>query len=451
MRKLFGTDGVRGIANQELTSDLAFKLGQAAAYVLAGELSHKPKIMVGTDTRISCDMLECALNAGLCSVGADVISLGIIPTPGVAYLTSHYKADAGVVISASHNSFEFNGIKFFDSYGYKLPDDLENKIEDFVFSDTTLPHKTGVRIGRIFRETGYLDEYIQFLVSQADSDIKGFHVLIDCANGAAYKAAPEVFRRLGAVVEIINNEPDGININDNCGSTHMEALCNKIREGEYDLGIAYDGDADRMLAVSEDGRIINGDKILGALAVHLKKKNKLEKNTLVVTIMSNMGLDVFSEKNGISIVKTQVGDRYVVEEMRKSGYSLGGEQSGHVILRECNSTGDGILTSIKLADKLIEEGIKASEIHEIMEEFPQVMINVAIANSNKKKVMEDGHISDKIKAIEKELKGEGRMILRPSGTEPLIRVMMEGRNMDLINARTKEMAELIAIRFKEEV
>lgn len=451
MMKLFGTDGVRGIANLELTSDLAFKLGQAAAYVLTGELSHKPRIMVGTDTRISCDMLECALNAGLCSVGADVISLGVIPTPGVAYLTSHNNADAGVVISASHNSFEFNGIKFFDSNGYKLPDELENKMEDFVFSDTTLPHKTGAGIGRILKETGYLEEYIQFLVSQADSDISGLRVLIDCANGAAYQTAPEVFRRLGAVVEVISNEPDGVNINDNCGSTHMETLCKLVREGNYDIGIAYDGDADRMLAVSEDGRIINGDKILGALAVHLKKKKKLENDTLVVTVMSNMGLDAFALQNGISIVKTQVGDRYVVEEMRKWGYSLGGEQSGHVIIKDCNSTGDGILTSIKLAEKLIEDGIKSSEIHEIMEEFPQVTINVKIANSNKKKVMEDENISDKIKAIETELRGEGRMLLRPSGTEPLIRVMMEGRSMDLINTRTKEMAELIAIRFGEEV
>ncbi len=451
MRKLFGTDGVRGIANQELTSDLAFKLGQAAAYVLAGELSHKPKIMVGTDTRISCDMLECALNAGLCSVGADVISLGVIPTPGVAYLTTRFNADAGVVISASHNSFEFNGIKFFDSDGYKLPDDLEKKIEDFVFSDTTLPHKTGSRIGRIFRETGYLEEYINFLVSQGESDFSGFRIMLDCANGAACNAAPEVCKSLGAEVNVMSCDPDGININDRCGSTHMEALCKVVQEGNYDLGLAFDGDADRMLAVSEDGIVIDGDKILGALALYMKNKNMLEKDTLVVTVMSNMGLDVFARQHGINIVRTQVGDRYVVEEMRKNGFSLGGEQSGHVILREYNSTGDGILTAVKLDDKIIGEGVKASSINDLIEEFPQITINVKIPNNKKKTVMEDPDISDKIKEIEQELKGEGRMLLRPSGTEPLIRVMMEGRNMEMINAKTKEMAELIAERYMEEV
>lgn len=450
MRKLFGTDGVRGIANQELTSDLAFKLGQAAAYVLAGELSHKPRILVGTDTRISCDMLECALDAGLCSVGADVISLGIIPTPGVAYLTALHKADAGVVISASHNSYEFNGIKFFDSEGYKLPDELEKKIEDFVFSDTTLPHKTGSRIGRIYRENGFLNDYIDYLVSNADSDVSGLRILLDLANGAAFRVAPEVFRRLGAEVDIMNGEPDGININENCGSTHIEGLCIRMSEGGHDLGFAYDGDADRMIAVSEDGRVISGDKILGALAVNLRKKRRLQKDTLVVTVMSNMGLDVFARDNGINIIKTQVGDRYVVEEMRRNGFSLGGEQSGHVIQRDCNSTGDGILTSLRVADILIEEGTKASHIHEIFEEFPQVMMNVQVPNSKKKSVLEDNDVFDKIKSVEDELKGEGRVILRPSGTEPLVRVMMEGRDMALIQRKTMEMAEFIALKFGKE-
>ncbi|HRX41724.1 MAG TPA: phosphoglucosamine mutase [Clostridia bacterium] len=450
MRKLFGTDGVRGIANQELTSDLAFKLGQAAAYVLAGELSHKPRILVGTDTRISCDMLECALDAGLCSVGADVISLGIIPTPGVAYLTALHKADAGVVISASHNSYEFNGIKFFDSEGYKLPDELEKKIEDFVFSDTTLPHKTGSRIGRIYRENGFLNDYIDYLVSNADSDVSGLRILLDLANGAAFRVAPEVFRRLGAAVDIMNGEPDGININENCGSTHIEGLCTRMSEGGHDLGFAYDGDADRMIAVSEDGRVISGDKILGALAVNLRKKRRLQKDTLVVTVMSNMGLDVFARDNGINIIKTQVGDRYVVEEMRRNGFSLGGEQSGHVIQRDCNSTGDGILTSLRVADILIEEGTKASHIHEIFKEFPQVMMNVQVPNSKKKSVLEDNDVFDKIKSVEDELKGEGRVILRPSGTEPLVRVMMEGRDMALIQRKTMEMAEFIALKFGKE-
>lgn len=450
MRKLFGTDGVRGIANDELTSDLAFKLGQAVAYVLTGELSHKPRIMVGKDTRISCDMLECALNAGLCSVGADVLSLGVIPTPGVAYIIKKHRADAGVVISASHNSFEFNGIKFFDSNGYKLPDDLENKIEDFVFSDTTLPHKTGRRIGRIYRSEHLADEYIDFLVDQSDVKLDGLRVLLDCANGASYIAGPETFRRLGAGVEAINNEPDGVNINESCGSTHIDKLAGRMSEGEYDIGFAYDGDADRVLAVSNDGNIINGDRILGSLALSLQKRGNLHDETVVATVMSNMGLDAFAAQHGITVVKTKVGDRNVVGEMREKGYSLGGEQSGHVILRNLNSTGDGILTSVKIAGLLIEEKIKSSELISRMEEYPQVMINVCVSNSNKKTVMEDSEISVKMKSIEDELMGEGRIILRPSGTEPLIRVMIEGRDRDIIKAKTREMADLIKQKYGEE-
>jgi len=450
MRKLFGTDGVRGIANQELTSDLAFKLGQAAAYVLAGELSHKPNIMVGTDTRISCDMLECALNAGLCSVGADVMSLGVIPTPGVAYLISHHKADAGVVISASHNSYEFNGIKFFDANGYKLPDDMEKKIEDFVFADTKLPHKTGARIGRIHDVRELSTKYAEFLESQADRDLSGMNILLDCANGAAYEIAPKVFGMLGAEINVINNEPDGLNINRECGSTHMEGICSLMKSGGYDLGFAYDGDADRVLAVSENGDLIDGDRMLGALAVNMKKKGTLAADTLVVTVMSNMGLDALARKHSIRVIKTEVGDRYVVEEMRKGGYSLGGEQSGHVILRECNTTGDGILTSVKIAGIIKEEKTAASAIHSIMEEYPQVMVNVKIPNDRKKTVMADEDITRRVREIEDELGDEGRMILRPSGTEPLIRVMMEGRDRELIDMKTREMAELIAVRFGEE-
>ena len=317
MRKLFGTDGVRGVANRELTSDLAFKLGQAAAYVLAGELDHKPRIMVGTDTRISCDMLECALNAGLCSVGADVISIGVIPTPGVAYLTAKYKSDAGVVISASHNSFEFNGIKFFDSDGYKLPDELEIKIEDFVFSDVKLPHKTGINIGRIIKKPEYLSDYIEFLTSHSDKDLNGLRILLDCANGAAYKAAPAAFTQLGADITVINATPDGLNINEECGSTHIDVLSKLIVRGDYDIGFAYDGDADRVIAVAEDGSIIDGDRILGVLAIDMQNKGILNKQTFVVTVMSNMGLDSFAKTKGITMVKTSVGDRYVIEEMRK--------------------------------------------------------------------------------------------------------------------------------------
>lgn len=451
MRKLFGTDGVRGVANRELTSDLAFKLGQAAAYVLAGELEHKPRIMVGTDTRISCDMLECALNAGLCSVGADVISLGVIPTPGVAYITSKYKADAGVVISASHNSFEFNGIKFFDSEGYKLPDELELKIEEFVFSDVKLPHKTGKNIGRIIKKKEYSVDYIKFLISHSESDISGMKILLDCANGAAFRLAPIVFTKLGAEFTVINASPDGININDGCGSTHIDILSEKIKEGNFDIGFAYDGDADRVIAVAEDGSIIDGDRMLAVLALDMKEKDVLFDNTLVVTVMSNMGLDSLAKKNGISIVKSKVGDRYVIEEMRKNGYSLGGEQSGHVIILDCNTTGDGILTSIKIAGIIAKSKKTASHIFSVMEEFPQVIVNAEVDNKSKTKILDDGKIKNMISEIENEFNGDGRLLIRPSGTEPVVRVMMEGRDREYIKIKAKEMAELIENKFGKEV
>ena len=451
MRKLFGTDGVRGVANRELTSDLAFKLGQAAAYVLAGELEHKPRIMVGTDTRISCDMLECALNAGLCSVGADVISLGVIPTPGVAYLTSKQKADAGVVISASHNSFEFNGIKFFDSEGYKLPDELEAKIEEFVFSDVKLPHKTGINIGRIIKKNEYNMDYISFLIAHSEADLSGMKILLDCANGAAFRSAPIVFTRLGADITVINASPDGININEGCGSTHIGVLSDLIAKGDYDIGFAYDGDADRVIAVAEDGSIIDGDRMLAVLALDMKNKGVLSDNTLVVTVMSNMGLDGLARENGISIVKSKVGDRYVIEEMRKNGYSLGGEQSGHVIIMDCNTTGDGILTSIKIAGIIAESEKTSQEIFGVMEEYPQVMMNVAVNNKNKSKILDDDTVKIMISGIENDFNGDGRLLIRPSGTEPVVRVMMEGRDYEYIKVKAKEMAELIEKKFGEEV
>ncbi|MFO7612977.1 MAG: phosphoglucosamine mutase [Clostridia bacterium] len=450
MRKLFGTDGVRGIANMELTSDLAFKLGQAAAYVLAGELNRKPRIMVGTDTRISCDMLECALNAGLCSVGADVISLGVIPTPGVAYITAKYKADAGVVISASHNSYEFNGIKFFDSQAYKLPDEIEARIEEFVFADVNLPHKTGENIGRIIKKTGYRKDYLEFLVSQSEMRLEGMKVLLDCANGAAYSIAPIVFKRLGAETTAINASPDGLNINLNCGSTHPGKLSRRVVAGGYDIGFAYDGDADRVIAVAEDGSVIDGDRMLGVLALDLKRKNLLSNNAIVITIMSNMGLDKLAAENGIAVVRTKVGDRYVIEEMKRSGCSLGGEQSGHVILRDCNTTGDGILTSIKIAGIIAGGNASASSVMNVMEEYPQITVNARIGNSGGTGVMEDSLILAMIGAIEGELNGEGRLIIRPSGTEPVVRVMIEGRDGDYIRKKAGEMVELIESRFREE-
>ncbi|MDX1358437.1 MAG: phosphoglucosamine mutase [Clostridia bacterium] len=451
MRKLFGTDGVRGIANMELTSDLAFKLGQAAAYVLAGELDRKPKIMVGTDTRISCDMLECALNAGLCSVGDDVLSIGVIPTPGVAFLTAKFKADAGVVISASHNSFEFNGIKFFDSDGYKLPDEIEDRIEDFVYSDVKLPHKTGPNIGKIIRKDEYLLEYIEFLVSQSEVDINGMKVLLDCANGAAFKVAPLVFGRLGAEITVMNAEPDGVNINAGCGSTHVGKLSDEMAKGGFDIGFAYDGDADRVITVAENGRIIDGDRMLGVLALDMKKKGSLANDSLVITVMSNMGLDKLVEENGVSVVRTKVGDRYVIEEMRKNDYSLGGEQSGHVIIRGCNTTGDGVLTSVRLAGIMASGGKKASEIFGTMKKYPQVMVNASVDNRKKYNILNDDKIVSMIGEIEERFNGDGRLLIRPSGTEPVVRVMMEGMDREYIKAKAKEMAELIEDRFGEEV
>jgi len=443
MGKLFGTDGVRGIANKELTSDLAFRLGQACAYVLAGETNHTPKVLVGTDTRISCDMLECALFAGLCSVGTNVIKVGVIPTPGVAYLTRKYKADAGVVISASHNSFEFNGIKLFDSKGYKLPDKTENSIEEFILSDIKLPHKTGKEIGRIKIKYELVEDYINFLVDNSNINLEGMNILVDCANGAAYNIAKKVFNDLNINSTFIFDKPNGININNNCGSTHINNLSKIMKEEKYDIGFAYDGDADRVIAISEKGDIIDGDRMLGSLAIYLKEKNLLNKNTIVATIMSNIGLEKLAKENGLQLVRTNVGDRYVIEEMKKNEYTIGGEQSGHVILKQYNTTGDGILTSIKLLEMLKEKKMKASDIINVMVEYPQVIINAKVKNKNKNKLFSKKIIKEKYELLVNQLKDEGRVIIRPSGTEPVIRVMLEGKNKEEITKKAREMADLI--------
>jgi len=443
MGKLFGTDGVRGIANKELTSDLAYKLGQACAYVLAGETKHTPKVLVGTDTRISCDMLESALYAGLCSVGSNVIQVGVIPTPGVAYLTRTQKADAGIVISASHNSFEFNGIKFFDSNGYKLSDDIEALIEEFVLKNKKPPHKTGDQIGRIFKRTELIDEYAKYLVSNIDIDISKMKVLVDCANGASYKIAKKVFDLLKINTTFIFNEPNGININHNCGSTHINSLKNEMLKGDYDIGFAYDGDADRILAISESGKVIDGDKILGELAIFLNDNNKLKNKAMVATIMSNMGLEKLAEENGFKLIRTKVGDRYVVEEMKKNNYTIGGEQSGHIILMDYNTTGDGIFVSLKLLSMMKKKGMKASDIGSNMIEYPQVILNAKVKNRNRNKVFESKTIMEMFASFESELANEGRIIIRPSGTEPLIRVMIEGKNTFEINEKANAMVKII--------
>ncbi len=443
MGRLFGTDGVRGIANKELTSDLAFKLGQACAHVLAGEVEHVPKILVGTDTRISCDMLECALFAGLCSVGADVIKVGVIPTPGVAYLTRKVNADASVVISASHNSFEFNGIKFFDSEGFKLPDEIEDQIEEFIVSNKILPHKTGKEIGRIHYKPNLINEYIDFLVSTVDIDISGMSIVIDCANGAAYDIASQVFKKLDVNIMVIGNEPNGLNINENCGSTHTGNISNLMKSGKYIMGFAYDGDADRVIAIDELGKEINGDKMLGVIALSMKQKKQVKGNTIVATVMSNMGLQKFADSHGLHLVRTKVGDRYVIEEMKKSDFQIGGEQSGHVIIHKYNTTGDGILTSIKLLEIIKEDKINASTINELVIEYPQVIVNAKVKNRHKHQLFKNEEIMSLHKQIEEQLHGEGRIVLRPSGTEPVVRVMIEGRDCKTIQQMAEQLATLV--------
>lgn len=443
MSRMFGTDGVRGIANTELTCDLAFKLGKAGAYVLT-EGAHKPKILVGMDTRISGDMLEAALTAGILSVGAEVVSLGVVPTPAVAYLVRKYKADAGVVISASHNPVEYNGIKFFNSNGYKLSDELEDRIQNIIENDFEgIPAPVGGNLGRKTIKTDAGEDYTKFAVSTADTDLKGLKIALDCANGAGYDVAVKAFRKLGAEVIVINNDPDGININKDCGSTHPEHLMKYVVNNECDLGLALDGDADRCLAVDEKGNLINGDFIMAVCAKDLKEKNQLFDNTVVVTVMSNMGFDIALEKEGMRSVKTKVGDRYVLEEMKAKGYKLGGEESGHVIFLDYNTTGDGLVTGIQLAGVIKKSGKSLSELASMMTKLPQVLVNARIPNNMKDIYIKDKEIAEEIRKMEESLNGKGRVLIRPSGTEPLVRVMLEGENQEEIDKMAHELAKLI--------
>ncbi|MDP4182509.1 MAG: phosphoglucosamine mutase [Bacillota bacterium] len=447
MGKLFGTDGVRGIANLELTADLAYYLGQAGAYVLTAETKHIPKIIVGMDTRISGDMLESALVAGICSVGAEAICVGIIPTPAIAYLTRLYNADAGIVISASHNPYEFNGIKFFDSKGYKLPDSMEDRIESIILDKSEeLPQPIGHNVGVKSTNESALDDYIDFVKGTVDCDLKGLKVAIDCANGAAYKAAPIALFDLGAEVSVIHNEPDGVNINRGCGSTHLSLLQEFVRETGADIGLAFDGDADRVLAIDENGKVVDGDQIMTIIGIDLKKNSKLANDTIVATVMSNLGLDIMGKSEGINLVKTKVGDRYVLEEMLAHGYSLGGEQSGHIIFLEHNTTGDGLLTAIQLLKILKTSGKKMSELTSQMQVFPQVLKNAKVCNEKKYSYMEDEVIAKLCNDLESEFHGEGRVLIRPSGTEPLVRVMIEGKDQDYITSKAVELVKYIEER-----
>lgn len=443
MGRMFGTDGVRGVANTELDSVLAYNLGRAGAYVLT-EGAHKPKILVGMDTRISGDMLESALVAGILSVGAEAVCVGVVPTPAVAYLTRKYGADAGVVISASHNPVEYNGIKFFDGNGYKLSDELEDKIQSIIesgFEGVASP--IGGDLGRKITDRYALDYYEEFVKSTVDVDFKGMKIALDCANGAAYKAAVEVFSSLGAEVHVIHNSPDGKNINKKCGSTHPEDLMVYVAENNCDLGFAFDGDADRCLCVDENGKLVHGDFMLAICAKYLNEQGKLKDNVLVVTVMSNLGLDIALQKENISTLKTKVGDRYVLEEMMKEGYKLGGEQSGHIIFLDYNTTGDGLLTALQMAVVVKKSGKKLSELAAMMTELPQVLVNAKIPNEMKDIHERDEEIINEIKKIEESLHGCGRVLIRPSGTEPLVRVMLEGEVQSEIDKMANDLAKLI--------
>lgn len=444
MSRLFGTDGVRGVANDELTTLLAMQLGQAGAYVLTRENMHKPTIMVGCDTRISGDMLANALMAGICSVGANAVYVGVIPTPAVAYLTRKYKVDAGVVISASHNPVEFNGIKFFDGSGYKLPDALEDEIESYIRNDMSgIKFPIGSNVGKIKYRTDAREEYINHSIQAVGVDLTGLKIVVDCAEGASYYTSVEALRELGGNIVAIHNMPDGTNINANCGSTHMQELQARVVYEKANIGLAFDGDADRLLAVDEQGNIVDGDQIMAIVGNHMKEKGELSGDTIVATVMSNLGFFLMGQQNGIHMEQTKVGDRYVLERMREIGASLGGEQSGHIIFLKENTTGDGLLSALHLLKVLVETEKPLSELAAIMEVLPQALVNAKVPNHKKEKYMDYPEIADAIQKLDEKYAGEGRVLIRPSGTEPLVRVMIEGKDKKMIDDDAKQLAELI--------
>jgi len=447
MARLFGTDGVRGIANSELMPETAFKLGKAGSFVLSKE-QEPPVVLIGKDTRISGDMLEDALSAGILSMGGNVIKVGVLPTPAIAYLVKYYKADAGVVISASHNTFEYNGIKFFNGEGYKLDDDIEDRIEEIIVRDIEInSHITGAKLGRCLEaEDDALELYAKSLESTMDVRLDGIKVVLDCANGAAYKVAEKVFTELGAEVVVIANKPDGININDQCGSTHPEQLQEAVLKNKANLGFALDGDADRMIAVDEKGRIVDGDKTIYICAKMLKETGQLVGNLVTTTVMSNLGFQKALEAIGCNLEITNVGDRYVLESMIKTGCIIGGEQSGHIIFLNHTTTGDGILSALQLIKAVKLSGKKISSLADEVNIYPQVLKNAKVKNENKKKYDRDPVIISEIKKVEDEMAEEGRVLIRPSGTEPLIRVMIEGKNINNITKLADDLAELITNR-----
>ena len=453
MKKYFGTDGIRRIANTHLTPELVYKVAKAGAYVLSKHSNHTPTILIGRDTRISGTLIESAMTAGFLSYGANVKLLGVIPTPAVAYLTKKLNADASVVISASHNTFEFNGIKFFSNKGMKIPDEIEEEIEE-VMDSGKLEELTAKneKIGISEIEFDLIYEYKEFIVNIFKDDIKknlreDFVVGIDTANGATYKIAEKIFTELGINYRIISNEPTGININENCGSTHLENIKKFVKDNKLSLGIAYDGDGDRCLAVDENGNTIDGDIVLAIVSKYLKEKNKLNKDTVVATVMSNLGLKKYTQTNNLNLVQTKVGDRYVLEEMLKNNYNLGGEQSGHIIMLDYNPTGDGILTSLMLIKILLEANATASKLTDIITIYPQVLVNAKVDDKKKYDYSEDEEIQKEIEKLENEFSGDGRVLIRTSGTEPLVRVMIEGKDIDLLTKKANELAKLIEKKF----
>ncbi|MCI8490050.1 MAG: phosphoglucosamine mutase [Lachnospiraceae bacterium] len=444
MSRMFGTDGVRGVAGTELTIELAMQLGQAGAYVLTRRQAHKPTIIVGCDTRISGGMLANALMAGICSVGANAIYVGVAPTPAIAYLTRKHKVDAGVVISASHNPMEFNGIKFFNGDGYKLSDQLEDEIEALISNHMKdVPMPTGSGVGKIEYRFDIRDEYVKFMKKCVPIDLSGLKIVVDCAEGASYYTSVKTLKELGANLVAIHTQPDGTNINSNCGSTHMSELKARVVYEKADIGIAFDGDADRMLAVDELGNMVDGDQIMAIVGSHMKQRGRLKNDTIVVTVMTNLGFSLMGEREGLHIETTRVGDRYVLEHMMEHGYNLGGEQSGHIIFLDDSTTGDGLLSALQLLKVMVETEKKLSELAGIMEVLPQALVNAKVPNHKKEKYMDYAEIAEAIAALEAKFHGEGRVLIRPSGTEPMVRVMIEGKDQALIEEEAKKLAGLI--------
>ncbi len=447
MGRLFGTDGVRGVANTELSCELAMKIGRATATVLTDDKHRKPRVLIGQDTRISSTMLESAISAGLCSVGADVMTLGVVPTPAVAFLVKKYNYDAAIMISASHNPCEYNGIKIFKSDGYKLPDNIEDQIEKIILDEVETPElKIGVDVGAVSQCENTVNDYIDHLKKSVDTDFAGMKIAVDCANGSASISAEKLFSSLGAECYMLSDSPDGVNINRNCGSTHIEKLSRYVKENSLMAGFAFDGDADRMLAVDENGELVDGDKIIAICSKFMKEEGRLEKDTAVVTVMTNMGFYKFCDENGIFYEATKVGDRYVLETMLEKGCSIGGEQSGHVIFLDYATTGDGQLTALQVLQIMKKTGKPLSELAKCMNTYPQTMINIKVSNMGKARYADDEEIKIAVNQAKKQLGSKGRVLVRVSGTEPLVRVMLEGEDKKEIDILAEEIAQVIRER-----